>query len=189
MLKKFFSKQKRKPNEAFRILYDMFYERVYKSAYFITRDPYLAQDAVQETFIKAFRNINDIEDGGKMGAWLSTIATRTSIDLMRKQKRWNGTPTEDVILETGILKEEGTSIEEEYEFVWLKERITEIITELKPEYREVLLLKFQHGLKDEEIAQLLGEKIGTIKSRIHRGRQRLKTVIKPELNVADGDSK
>lgn len=188
MLKKFFSKKNKQTNEAYRILYEMFYDRVYKSAYFITRDPYLAQDAVQETFLKAFRNINDVEDGGKMGAWLSIIATRTSIDLMRKQKRWNGTPTEDVILEKGYLKEEINTVEEEFEITWLKERITEEITGLKPEYKEVLLLKYQHGLKDAEIAQLLGEKVGAIKSRIHRGRQKLKSVLKPELNVVDGDS-
>jgi RNA polymerase sigma factor (sigma-70 family) len=188
MLKKFFSKKNNKPNEAYRILYEMFHDRVYKSAYFVTRDPFLAQDAVQETFLKAFRNINDVEDGGKMGAWLSTIATRTSIDLMRKQKRWNGTPTEDVILEMGNVKEGLSSVEEEFEIAWLQERISEEITGLKPEYKEALLLKYQHGLKDEEIAQLLEEKVGTIKSRVHRGRQKLKSVLKPELNVVDGDS-
>ncbi|KXG43750.1 RNA polymerase sigma factor [Tepidibacillus decaturensis] len=69
-----------------RVIFEMFYHRVYNTAYFIIQDRHLAQDVVQETFFKAFQNMHKVEDGHKLGAWLGTIATRTAIDFLRKVK-------------------------------------------------------------------------------------------------------
>jgi RNA polymerase sigma factor (sigma-70 family) len=186
VIKKIFAKIRKKDDQARRILYEMFYDRVYRTAYYITKDPYLAQDVLQETFIKAFRNMNDITDGAKVGAWLSKIAARTAIDILRKKKRWNGTPTEDVYIEKGLISQAiSNSVEKEIEEAWIKENLWRIIDKLPPMYRAVIVLKYIEELKDEEIAQTLDIKVGTIKSRLHRAKHQLKPLLR-NSGISDG---
>jgi len=174
---KWFTKQarKQKDEEVFRILFDMFYERVYQTAYYMTRDPYLAQDVVQETFIKAFRHLGSVTDGRKMGAWLAVIAGNTAIDLLRKRNRWNGIPTDDVILlREADKRESDLPVEAEVLRRCETEELGRLLDRLKPEYRQVLYLRYFEGLKYEEISELLQTSVGTIKSKVHRAKQQLK---------------
>jgi DNA-directed RNA polymerase specialized sigma24 family protein len=76
----------RKDKQSERVLFEMFHNRVYRTAYMITNDHYLAQDVVQETFEKAFKGLDKLKDPEKTGAWLGSIATTTAMDLMRKKK-------------------------------------------------------------------------------------------------------
>lgn len=174
-----FARKPQTDTEAFRIIYDMFYDRVYQTAYYITKDIYLAQDVLQDTFFKAFKHLDEVKDGSRMGAWLSVIATRTAIDLLRKNNRWNGIPTDDVLLEDTLSDQEEmtSSTELEVERLFRKDQVREQIAKLKLDYREVILLKYDHGLRDEEIASLLKTSVGTIKSRIYRAKQRIKKLI------------
>lgn len=177
---KFFTnpEEKRQQNEeAFRVLFDLFHERVYQTAFYMTKDAHLAQDVLQETFIKAFRHIGSVTDGSKMGAWLSVIATNTAIDVLRKQNRWNGIPTDDVILLKEIDDPLENSVEAEIERQFDKTHLQRHLALLKPEYRQVLLLKYDHGLKYEEIAELLDTTVGTVKSKVHRAKRQLKAYL------------
>ncbi|WP_449537688.1 RNA polymerase sigma factor [Ferdinandcohnia sp. Marseille-Q9671] len=175
MLKKLFGKKKHSEDE-YRLIYDLFYDRVYRDAYFVTRDKYLAEDVVQDTFIKAFRDIESLRDKSKMGAWLSTIATRTAIDLIRKQKVWNGIPTEDVYLEIDK-NNHSKSVELEVEIKLMVEEVEVVLSEMNVEHREILLLKYIHELKDKEISELLNLKEGTVKSRIFRAKKELRNIV------------
>lgn len=179
MFNKFFTRNNIQDDEAFRVIFEMFYDRVYQTAYYITKDRYLAQDVLQDTFLKAFRNMKDVQDGTKTGAWLSVIATHTAIDLLRKRNRWNGIPTDDVILLNMInpSHEAVHSTELELEKSFHKEQVNRQIMKLKPDYRQVILLKYHHGLKDAEIANMLGMSVGTIKSRIHRAKIQIKSLL------------
>src|SRR4051795_4092130 len=67
-------------------LYRLFYKRLFYIGYSITRDLHIAEDVVQETFIKAMKKIETIEEESKIGAWLSVIATRTAIDFVRRER-------------------------------------------------------------------------------------------------------
>ncbi len=69
----------------FQHIYSLYHQRVYHAAQKVLRDPQLAEDAAQETFIKAYRNLDKLEDVSKAGAWLATIASRTAIDMLRKE--------------------------------------------------------------------------------------------------------
>lgn len=175
MLKKLFAK--RKPSdEEYRLIYDLFYERVYHDAYFITRDKHLAQDVVQDTFVKAFKNLDSLQDRSRMGAWLSTIASRTAIDLIRKQKVWNGIPTEDVYLEKDK-NNHSNPVETEVEIKLMIKEVGDVLSEISIEHRDILLLKYIHELKDKEIAVLLNLKEGTVKSRIFRAKKELRDIL------------
>ncbi|ENH98010.1 putative DNA-directed RNA polymerase [Gracilibacillus halophilus YIM-C55.5] len=177
MWRKFFKKTE-PTEEEFRLLYDMFYSRVYRDVYFITRDTYLAQDALQETFVKAYKHMDRIEDKERIGAWLSTIATRTAIDILRKRK----SKTEVKIDQSNenlidYNPEEVAQLETIVEQRLIKEDLLEIINELKPEYREIILLKYIHEWSVHEIANFLDVKMGTVKTRLYRARKVLKDMI------------
>ncbi len=180
MFKKFRKKAELSEQE-FRLIYDLFYDRVYRDAFFVVKDQYLAQDVVQDTFVKAFKYMDRLNDREKMGAWLSTIATRTAIDLIRKQSSWNGLPTEGLVLEYVQSKQETASSADSVVEKKLKQTVIfEKITALKPEYREVLVLKYVHELKDKEISAFTDLKEGTIKSRIHRAKKELRMQIEAD---------
>ena len=164
-------------NDLFSFIYERFYDRVYKAVYFMTRDSYVTEDIVQETFIKAFKKISTIEDEKKVGPWLSTIATRTAIDFIRKEKRKNEIPIEDDVLMNKVFNTELKTVEQEVEMIFFKEDLSRNLNHLKPEYRQVLELKYKHELKEEEIISQLQLNKATVKSRLYRARKKLKTVI------------
>ncbi|MFB1050245.1 RNA polymerase sigma factor [Paraliobacillus sp. JSM ZJ581] len=176
-----FKKKTELSEQEFRLIYELFYDRVFRDAFFVIKDQHLAQDIVQDTFVKAFKYMDRLENKEKMGAWLSTIATRTAIDLIRKQNARNGIPTEDVVLEHVKSKQEvSASLDATIEKKLRQEFITEKIAMLKPEYREVLMLKYIHELKDKEISEFTDLKEGTIKSRIHRAKKELRMQIEAD---------
>ncbi|WP_182200595.1 RNA polymerase sigma factor [Paraliobacillus salinarum] len=180
MFKKFKKKTELSEQE-FRLIYDLFYDRIFKDAFFIIKDQHLAQDVVQDTFVKAFKYIDRLENRERMGAWLSTIATRTAIDLIRKQNSWNGIPTDELVLDHMQSKQEASaSLDATIENKLIQEALIEKISLLKPEYREVIVLKYIHELKDKEISAFTDLKEGTIKSRIHRAKKELRIQIEAD---------
>lgn len=170
-----FAKQRNEERQ--KTIFDMHYRRVFNTAYFVCRDTHLAQDVMQETFLKAFRQEDALDDVEHIGAWLTTIATRTAIDMMRT-KRWWEIPTETEYIEGVDHAEPGSVLEQKY----IRASVRDEIDRLKPTYKEVILLKYIHGMNEQEIAELLGVKIGTVKSRLHRA----KKVFKKNCELNEG---
>jgi RNA polymerase sigma factor (sigma-70 family) len=163
-------------NEYFQAIYEQYYDRIYQISYFMTRDTYLAEDILQETFMKAYKKIHQITDERKMGAWLSTIASRTAIDVIRKERKWCNISVEENLLHLNVC---GTvsHVEQEVEMNMIKEKMKREIYRLKPEYRQVFVLKYHLGLKEEEITHRLHLNKGTVKSRLYRAKQMLKLAL------------
>lgn len=162
----------------FNELYKQHSKRLCHIAFQITKDNYLAEDVVQETFIKAFKKADSIENTDKIGSWLSAIAARTAIDCLRTENRKNWLPTDQSVMEQ-IFGNEGQNqcVENEVEMILFKEEIQLLLVKLTVEYQEVLILKVRFGLKEEEIASRLNLKSGTVKTRLHRARRQLKKVM------------
>jgi RNA polymerase sigma factor (sigma-70 family) len=156
------------------LIYRNYYSKVYYTALSVVKDRFLAEDIVQETFMKAFKNADKMDEECKIGSWLSTIAIRTAIDFIRKEKRTAAIPVEAFILELNEDKLKSHSVEKEVEQLFLKEDLLQFVGELKPELGDILLLKYQKGLKEEEIARYMKLPLGTVKSRIFRGRNKVK---------------
>ena len=174
-----FFKNKQEHLDKEKFIYDLYYHHVYKTAYFIIKDPHMAQDILQEAFIKIFKNLDKLHDESKMKAWISQITTRTAIDFIRKENRWNGMPIEDVNhYENGNISELASTVEKEVERSITIEQIQQQMLKLTPSYRTVLYLKYIQDLKDQEIADYLQIKVGTVKSRLHRAKRQLKEYIK-----------
>lgn len=165
-----------------KLIFEMHYHRVYQTAYYIVKDIHLAQDVVQETFIKAFNRIDTLTDGEKMGAWLGTIATRTAIDIFRKNKKRIDIPSEDVYINEKNHDVDHSIVESAVEYELLKKEIKESLLQLEPaEYREIIYLRYYYDLSIKELAENLGLTEGAVKSRLYRARIRLKKLLNEQF--------
>lgn len=165
----------------FNEVYSKHAKRLYYIAYQYTRDEFLAEDIVQESFLKAYRKLDTVEDNGKLGAWLSAITARTAIDFLRSEKRRQWTPLDYAELEplhgVGAGAGSGSSTEEAAVIRLFQEEIGGSIENLSKEFQEVLILKMQYGLKETEIASRLNLKSATVKTRLYRARKQLRQIL------------
>jgi len=168
--------------ESFNELVRLFEGRVYTLCYRMLGDAESAADAAQDAFLAAFRNLRSFR-GGSFRSWMLRIATNTCYDVLRVRKR-----RPSVSLDIEADDESASSplqiadtAESPDDFAQRRELAAAIqngLTELPDEQRIVLILSDIQGLAYEEIAQITNSNLGTIKSRLSRGRARLREVLK-----------
>jgi RNA polymerase sigma-70 factor (ECF subfamily) len=141
----------------------------------LTRDSVLADDLVQDTLIRAWANRDRFEQGTSMGAWLFTIL-RNSFYSHRRKQRWEVEDVEGKFARRLVSSpaQQGTLDFQDLHYALMK---------LPPVQREVLLLATAQGLSYDDVAQICGCAVGTVKSRVHRARVTLGRL----LAVADPD--
>jgi len=137
-----------------------------------------AEDIAQEAFIRAYTNLHTFDLNRKFSTWLFRIATNLCIDRIRKKKP-------DYYLDAEVAGTDGLDMysqisspdrlpEEEVEGMELQERIQYEISCLSEKYRTVIILKYIEELSLQEISEILNIPLGTVKTRIHRGREALR---------------
>lgn len=166
------------------------YQRLaYSVAYRTLQNEDGAADAVQESFVKAYRALGGFK-GGLFKSWLLRIVVNTCYDMLRVQKRYVSEPIEDD--PTGDNEEgqtarqlidSGESPEDYVERMELSSYIELGIRNLPPDQRVVMVLCDIHGYSYEEISEITGDPMGTVKSRISRARTKLRDYLleHPEL--------
>jgi len=174
--------------DAFNQLVLKYQDLAYNHANAMLGDGFLAEDATQEGFIKAFQNINSFR-GGSFRAWLIRIVTNTVYDMLRKSKRQptqplfpedeNGEEIESVFW----LADSNTTVQETIERKEFASEIYQLLDELPEVSRNVLTLIDIYGMDYAEVAQALDIPIGTVKSRITRARLRMMEEINGKLGV------
>jgi len=137
-----------------------------------------AQDAAQETFLRAYSKLKTFEDGRKFSSWLLSIGSHHCIDVLRRRRfAWV-----DIDEMAGVLPDRG---EEQPEAAALRAEseatIQRLLKTLPPDYRTVVVLYYWHQLSYEEIGQMLNISEPAIKSRLHRARKALaeKLAVRP----------
>ena len=168
--------------ESFNQLVRLYEGRVYNICYRMLGDADSAADAAQDAFLSAFRNLRSFR-GGSFRSWMLRIATNTCYDALRARKR-----RPSVSLDIEAEDEEDSSplqiadpAESPDDFAVRRELAAAIqngLTVLPDEQRIVLILSDIQGLAYEEIAQITNSNLGTVKSRLSRGRARLREVLK-----------
>lgn len=136
----------------------------------------MAEDVVQDSFIKVFKHLDSLVDEGKMEPWIKTIVRRTALDYLRKERKWNEQAKKDVYYEKEQIDSQTLTEKKFQEEAWKKD-VLHLISKLKGKHAEVLLLKLIDEQTDEDIALLLHMSVGTVKSRIHRAREQLKKLM------------
>ncbi|MCB0156817.1 MAG: sigma-70 family RNA polymerase sigma factor [Caldilineaceae bacterium] len=157
----------------------------YSVAYRLLQDPAATADAVQDSFIKAYRGLDGFQ-GGNFKSWLMRIVVNTCYDELRTQQRRRTDGIDDLVQEPEPLPTLGTRPEspEEYaERVELNAALEEAIAALPEEQRTAVVLCDIHGFAYDEIAAMTGWPMGTVKSRINRARVKIREILlqRPEL--------
>ncbi|WP_246023581.1 RNA polymerase sigma factor SigE [Nocardia yunnanensis] len=145
-------------------------DRVYRLAYRLTGDPQDAEDLTQETFIRVFRSLQNYQPGTFEG-WLHRITTNLFLDMVRRRNRIR---MEALPEDYDRVPSEGPGPEQAYHDANLDPDLQSALDSLAPEFRAAVVLCDIEGLSYEEIGATLGVKLGTVRSRIHRGRQALR---------------
>ena len=151
---------------------------LYSSAFRLTRTSSDAEDLVQETFLRAYRGFGQFEPGTNLKAWLYRILTNTFINSYRKKQREPQTDsledTEDWYLYSRMA-ERGTEPSAETSVIESlpDEDVQEALSSLPEQFRIAVLLADVEGFSYKEIAEITGVPIGTVMSRLHRGRKAL----------------
>jgi RNA polymerase sigma factor (sigma-70 family) len=161
-------------------LYDRYGRTAYGLAIRVLRDEKLAEDAVQEAFLAVWRTAaRFVPERGKASTWILTLVHRRAVDVVRREQR-RRTDALDESHEAA-----GASVDEE---VWLRlqrERVQHALRQLPDQQREALELAFYGGFTQSELAERLGQPLGTIKSRMFAGLSRLRELLgDPGLETA-----
>lgn len=159
-------------------------DQLYGGALRMTRNPQDAEDLVQETYLKAYRAFDTFKPGTNLKAWLYRIMTNTYINVYRKRKRRPvEAPTEEItdyqLYTTSSHDSTGLESAEVQALDNLpNEDIVNALNELSDDYRMVVYLADIEGLAYKEIADVMDTPIGTVMSRLHRGRKQLRSLLK-----------
>jgi RNA polymerase sigma factor (sigma-70 family) len=148
--------------------------RVYRLAYRLTGNTHDAEDLTQEVFVRVFRSLQNYTPGTFEG-WLHRITTNLFLDMARRRQRirFEGLGEEAARRLTG---DEPTPAQA-FDARHFDSDVQEALAALAPEYRAAVVLCDIEGLSYEEIADTLGIKLGTVRSRIHRGRAQLRVAL------------
>jgi len=155
-------------------------DRVYRLAYRLTGNPHDAEDLTQETFIRVFRSLASYKPGTFEG-WLHRITTNLFLDMARRRSRLR---MEGLPEDTDRLAGDDPSPEQVWSETHLDPDLQAALDELPPEFRAAVVLCDVEGLSYEEIGATLGVKLGTVRSRIHRGRQALRASLERRRELA-----
>jgi RNA polymerase sigma-70 factor, ECF subfamily len=157
-------------------------DRVYMIANQILRNHEEALDVVQDTFLRAWKNLSRFDGSASLGSWLSRIATNASIDQIRRRQVRPQTEFESVPMSIDAASrttpsqpaKPGESIDRSE----IRERFTQALGTLSPEHRAVIVLKEIEDLSYQEIADSVGCSIGTVMSRLFYARKKLQNELR-----------
>jgi RNA polymerase sigma-70 factor (ECF subfamily) len=156
-----------------------FMDAIYAAALRLTRNPSDAEDLVQETYLKAYRGFGGFEEGTNLRAWLYRILTNTFINTYRSKKRRPDETEFDEVEDLYLYRRlggleaaaVGRSAEDEL-LDWFSEaEVKDALEALPEQFRMAVLLADVEGFSYKEIAEILDVPIGTVMSRLHRGRK------------------
>jgi RNA polymerase sigma factor (sigma-70 family) len=153
-------------------LYDRFGPMAYGLALRVLRDSTLAEDAVQDAFLNVWRSAESFQaDRAKASTWVLTFVHRRAVDLVRREERRRTEPEEAAPVP------EGPGADEDVERRSKREVVQDALRQLPVDQRQAIELAYYGGYTQSELAERLGEPLGTIKSRMFTGLQRLRALL------------
>ena len=164
---------------AFEQLVKLYEKRVLALTTRMCKNPVDAEEAAQEAFLSAWQGLPFFRGDASFSTWLYRLASNACVDLLRREGRRQNAAGPSLNDEEAQLEVPDTapSPQERAEQAELREQIEAGLQALTPDHRQVLLLREMHQLSYDEIAQTLDVDVGTVKSRINRGRKQLRNFL------------
>lgn len=165
--------------DGYRRLMELYQRPVFSVIVRMVRDAGLAEDLTQEAFVKAFRALASFDRKRKFSSWLFAIAHNTAIDYLRRKRLKTVSLDAEREDDAEVRRLENTAVSEQpspedvLSHRELGRTLEDALGTLRPEYAEVMLLRFQQGRSYEEIAEIVGLPLGTVKTHLFRARKQL----------------
>lgn len=162
-------------------VYYEYYNMVYGLIVYIIKERAAAEDIIQEAFIKIIKNKPLFEDEVKLRAWLKVVTRNTAINYLRKNKNnRNQLDTDSVFTDIETRNQTSASVESIVETQIMQESIENYLSQLKPEYRVLIEMRWKEGLSYREIAECLDTTEDIVKQRLFRARGSIKKKLHKE---------
>lgn len=180
--KRLTQRAKRGDREAFAELIEIYKDKIFQLAYRMVGNRQDAEDIAQETFLRVYANLHSYDDSYKFSTWIYRIATNLCIDRGRK-KRPDFSLDEETELGQGMdwysrLSSSEKTPEDKVVTQELQETVQGALSQLQPKYRSIMILRYIEDLSLQEISDIVKLPITTIKTRIHRGREALRSKLR-----------
>lgn len=156
--------------DAFATLVERYERAVYHLAYRTLRDPEEARDAGQEAFFKAYRSLRTFKPGAKFSTWIFSITYHACCDRLARRKRYSSEELPERADPSAGPEDEAISGDE-------ARRLRSAISALPEKYRTVITLYHLQGRQYDEIAQVLGIPMGTVKTHLFRAKEQLRRML------------
>ncbi len=173
---------KRGDHRAFRILAERYRDRIFRFIYRMLHNEEVAEDLTQETFLRVFRRANTYKAGSNFSIWLYTIAKNLTFNRVRDEKR-QPLGVADSVDERGwdlATKDPCPDPLEMSQRDEIRRLVAWGVAQLPPKFKSAVVLRDIEGFEYEQIAKILRCPLGTVKSRVNRGRLRLRELIQTE---------
>ncbi len=160
-------------DEAFTLLVEAYQRPVYNLCYRMLGEPEAAEDAAQDTFLKAYQNLTRYDPNRSFATWLLSIAAHHCIDKMRRKRFISFSIDEDEEGQTELPDRSAPDPENEAIRTQERERLQRLLGSLDPLDRAAIILRYWHDASEVEIASALKLTVPAVKSRLHRARRAL----------------
>lgn len=160
-------------DDAFTMLVETYQKPVYNLCYRMLGEPEAAEDAAQDTFLKAYQNLNRYDRERSFPTWLLSIAAHHCIDKLRRRRFVSFSIDEDEEGQTDIPDRSAPDPETETEKKQMREQIQGLLQKLDPVDRAAVVMRYWNDASEVEIAQTLKLTVPAVKSRLHRARRAL----------------
>lgn len=157
------------------------YKQMFIVAYSKMHNKTDALDIVQESWVKILNKIHTLQDKDKLMQWAKTIVSNTAINLLKKRNTMEKLFDSNKEMEVEV--EDPLSFEHINNDNLIADELYESIKQLDLDTRKVFLYKFSYGWKDQQIADELQLPLGTVKAKLHRGKERLRKILQQKQKV------
>lgn len=170
---------------AFAEIVELYKDKIFHLGYRMLSNRHEAEDVVQETFLRVYKNLDRYDQKQKFSTWIYRIGTNLCIDRLRKRK-----PTYSLDAELNdqdgtdgyaLLPGDERTPESEYLLSETQQLIHQAIDSLPDKYKTVMVLRYLQELSLQEISEVMDMPVTTIKTRVHRGREFLRKKLEPKL--------
>ena len=167
-------------------LVERFYDRAARAAYLVVRDPALAEDVAQGSFVRAYDKIDHFDPARPFGPWFMRLVVNDAVEAARKRERRRTVPlnpggAEDLIAHLEDTARGPQELAEEAED---RRRVWAALEKLPPAQRAVIVQRYYLDMSEAEMSESVSSPPGTIKWRLHAARKRLSKLLRPEKTTA-----